>query len=55
LVLGRQHATVSGAPWEHSLAEIFEIEAGKVGRLRAFRTVEEALEAAGLVGKAARR
>ena len=48
LVLGRQHATVSGAPWEHSLAEIFEIEAGKVARLQAFRTVEEALEAAGL-------
>jgi ketosteroid isomerase-like protein len=48
LVIGRQHATVSGAPWEHSLAEIFEIEAEKVARLRAFRTVEEALEAAGL-------
>jgi ketosteroid isomerase-like protein len=48
LVLGRQHATVSGAPWEHSLAEIFEIEAGKVARLQAFRTVEEALAAGGL-------
>jgi ketosteroid isomerase-like protein len=48
LVLGRQHATVSGAPWEHSLAEIFEIQGGKVARLQAFRTVEEALKAAGL-------
>jgi ketosteroid isomerase-like protein len=48
LVLGRQHATVSGAPWEHVLAEVLEIEAGKVARLQAFRTVEEALEAAGL-------
>lgn len=48
LVLGRQHATVSGAPWEHSLAEIFEIRDGKVARLQAFRTVEQALEAAGL-------
>jgi hypothetical protein len=48
LVLGRQHATVSGAPWEHSLAEIFKIQDGKVARLQAFRTVEQALEAAGL-------
>jgi ketosteroid isomerase-like protein len=48
LVLGRQHATVSGAAWEHSLAEIFEIRDGKVARLQAFRTVEQALEAAGL-------
>jgi len=48
LVLGRQHATVSGAPWEHSLAEVFEIRDGKVARLQAFRTVEQALEAAGV-------
>jgi ketosteroid isomerase-like protein len=48
LVLGRQHATPRGVRWEHSLAEIFEIEGGKVARLQAFRTVEEALEAAGL-------
>ena len=48
LVLGHQHATVRGAPWAHVLAEIYEIEAGKVKRLQAFRTVEEALEAAGL-------
>jgi ketosteroid isomerase-like protein len=48
LVLGHQHATPRGARWEHVLAEIFEIESGKVTRLQAFRTVEEALEAAGL-------
>jgi hypothetical protein len=48
LVLGHQHATPRGARWEHVLAEIFEIEAGKVKRLQAFRTVEDALEAAGL-------
>ena len=48
LVLGRQHATVNGAPWEHSLAEIIEIRDGKVARLQAFRTVEHALEAARL-------
>jgi|SRR5829696_2354634 len=49
LVLGRQHATVRGAAWEHGLAEIFAIEAGKVARLRAFRTVDEALEAVGVL------
>src|SRR4029453_691558 len=43
LVLGHQHATPRGARWEHVLAEIFEIEAGKVKRLQAFRTVEDAL------------
>ena len=48
LVLGRQHATVRGAPWDHLLAEVFEIEAGKVARAQAFATVEEALEAVGL-------
>jgi ketosteroid isomerase-like protein len=48
LVLGHQHATPRGARWEHVLAEIFEIDAGKVVRLQAFRTVEEAVEAAGL-------
>jgi len=48
LVLGHQHATPGGARWEHSLAEIFEIQGGKVARLQAFRTVEEALQAAGL-------
>src|SRR5829696_7672120 len=45
LVLGRQHATVRGAPWDHLLAEVFEVEAGKVARTQAFATVEEALEA----------
>jgi ketosteroid isomerase-like protein len=48
LVLGRQHATVRGAPWDHVLAEVFEVEAGKVARLQAFSTVKEALEAVGL-------
>jgi ketosteroid isomerase-like protein len=47
LVLGRQHATVRGAPWDHVLAEVFEIEAGKVARLQAFWTAEEAVEAVG--------
>ena len=48
LVLGRQHATVRGARWDHVLAEVFEIEAGKVARSQAFATVEEALEAVAL-------
>jgi hypothetical protein len=48
LVLGRQHATVRGAPWDHVLAEVFEIDDGKVTRLQAFSTVGEALEAVGL-------
>jgi len=48
LVVGRQHATVRGARWDHVLAEVFEVEAGKVVRLQAFSTVEEALEAVGL-------
>src|ERR687889_266621 len=47
LVLGHQHATPGGLRWEHVLAEIFEIEDGKVTRLEAFRTVQKALEAAG--------
>jgi ketosteroid isomerase-like protein len=49
LVLGHQHATVLGVPFDHILAELFEIEAGKVVRMRAFKTVEQALEAVGHV------
>jgi hypothetical protein len=48
LVLGYQHATVRGAPWDHVLAEVFEIDGGKVARMQAFSTVEQALEAVGL-------
>ena len=48
LLLGHQHATVSGAPWDHVLAEVYEIDAGKVARMQAFPTVAEALEAVGL-------
>ena len=48
LVLGHQHATVRGARWEHLLAEVVEIDAGKVARTRAFATVEQALESLGL-------
>ena len=48
LVLGRQRATVSGVPFDRVLAEVYEIEVGKVARSEAFATVEEALEAAGL-------
>jgi ketosteroid isomerase-like protein len=48
LVLGHQHATVRGAPWDHVLAEVYELNAGKVVRMQAFRTVEQALEAVGL-------
>jgi hypothetical protein len=48
LVLGHQHATVRGVPFDHILAEVYEIEAGKVARMQAFATVEQALEAVGL-------
>jgi hypothetical protein len=48
LVLGRQHGTVRGVPYDHVLAEVHEIKSGKVARMQAFSTVEQALEAAGL-------
>jgi ketosteroid isomerase-like protein len=48
LVLGHQHAIVRGVPWDHDLAEVYEIDAGKVTRMQAFRTRAEALEAVGL-------
>jgi hypothetical protein len=48
LVLGHQHATVRGVPFDHVLAEVYEIEGGKVARMQAFSTVEQALEAVGL-------
>ena len=47
LVLGHQHAIVRGAHWDNVLAEVYEIDAGKVARMQAFRTREEALEAVG--------
>lgn len=48
LVLGHQHATVRGVPFDHVLAEVYEIEAGKVLRMQAFASVEAALDAVGL-------
>jgi hypothetical protein len=48
LVLGHQHGTVGGIRFDHVLAEVFEVDAGKVRRAQAFPTVGEALEAAGL-------
>ena len=48
LVLGHQHATVRGIAWDHVLAEVYEIKAGKVARMQAFRSREDALEAVGL-------
>jgi hypothetical protein len=48
LVLGHQHATVRGVPFDHVLAEVYEVEGGKVARMQAFSTVEQALEAVGL-------
>jgi hypothetical protein len=47
LVLGHQHATVRGVPFDHILAEVYEMEAGKVLRMQAFATVEAALDAVG--------
>ena len=49
LVLGRQGGTIRGVPpLGHLLAEVYEIDAGKVVRMQAFPTIEQALEAAGL-------
>ena len=48
LLLGRQRGTVGGVPIDEVLAELYEIEAGKVAKSQDFATVEEALEAAGL-------
>jgi len=45
LVLGRQNGEVRGLPWDHTLIEVYEIVDGKVARLEAFETVEEALAA----------
>jgi ketosteroid isomerase-like protein len=49
LVLGHQTATVRGVRWDHVLAEVYELEAGKVARLQAFSTIEEARDAFGLL------
>jgi ketosteroid isomerase-like protein len=48
LVLGRQRGTVGGVPIDEVLAELYELEAGKVTRSQDFATVEQAVEAAGL-------
>jgi hypothetical protein len=45
LVLGRQRGTVGGVPIDEVLAEVYEIEAGKVRRSQDFATVELAVEA----------
>ena len=50
LVLGHQHGTVGGVAFDHVLAEVFWIDAGKVRRAHSFPTVDEALAAAGLEG-----
>jgi hypothetical protein len=39
---------VRGVSFDHVLAEVYEIEGGKVARMHAFSTVETALEAVGL-------
>lgn len=54
LVLGHQHGVVSGVPFNRVLAEMFEVDAGKVRRAHAFPTVDEALEAAGLSSETSR-
>ncbi len=48
LLLGRQRGTVGGIPIDEVLAELYEIEVGKVISSQDFLTVEHALEAAGL-------
>ena len=49
LVLGRQGGTVGGVPpLDHVLAEVYELDAGKVVRMQAFPTAEQALKATGL-------
>ena len=48
LLLGRQRGTVGGVRIDEVLAELYEVEAGKVTRTQDFMTVDEALEAAGL-------
>ena len=48
LIFGHQHGVVSGIPFDRVLAELVEVDAGKVRRAHAFQTVDEALEAAGL-------
>jgi hypothetical protein len=46
LVLGRRRGTVGGVPIDEVLAEVYEIDEGKVTRSQDFATVEQALEAA---------
>jgi hypothetical protein len=48
LVLGHQHALVRDIRWDHVLAEVYEIDGGKVARMQAFSTIDEALAAVGL-------
>jgi hypothetical protein len=48
VVLGRQRGTVGGVPLDELLAEIYEVEGGKVTRTEDYSTIAEALEAAGL-------
>jgi ketosteroid isomerase-like protein len=48
LVVGRQHATVRGVPFDRVLAEVYELAAGQVVRMQAFARIEDALEAVGV-------
>ncbi len=48
LVFGRQRGTVRGVPFDAVFAAVFEFEAGKVSRMEAFPTAEDALHAVGL-------
>jgi ketosteroid isomerase-like protein len=48
IVVGTQRGTVRGAMFDRVLATVSELHAGKITRVRAFATREEALEAAAL-------
>jgi ketosteroid isomerase-like protein len=48
LLLGRQRGWVEGVSSESVVAEVFEIDAGRVRRCQAFPRIEQALEAAAL-------
>ena len=46
VLLGRQHGTDGGVPLDEVLAEVYEMQAGKVLGSQDYATVEEALRAA---------
>jgi hypothetical protein len=55
LVLGHQHATLRGARWDHVLAEFYELEDGKITRMQAFPTIEDASKPPGCGSSRCRR